>query len=781
MKIKNRINYNFIGLFIAIMSIIGCVLAIFFHIVIRNQEINNLQNEIVAKKQHINTYFSNNMERLQLISSRTQLRKLLSEYEETGNQDIIPDIVKIIQDAKQPIEDIERVCIIDLSGKVIASTNNSFMNKDVSSENFFTDIKQKGSGLFFIKEKEEYKILHGEIAQQNDKPTAIVMIVVKIDLLEDIIQQRSGMGDTGEFLVAFKNEKGERIYPVQRRFESEAVSSEEYKSNTAEPMIEALNGDEKTFINTLDYRNKSILATSAFIDNAKLGLVAKKDRVEVFKYYNYGILALIFMFSLSLLVYVLISNSVAKKITKPILLLKENAQKFIKGDLDVDFTISSKDEIGDLSSSFNQAVVVIKNSQSVIDQKVKEQTQEIIKNQDDLENQRKAILNILEDVEDEKNLTEQEKDKIETILQSIGDAVFVVDADLRILLVNPVTIDISGFSAAELMGKKYSDVLKFVYEKENPNEKEEKVNDKFIKNAITTGQVQEMSNHTILITKNGKRIPVADSAAPLKDNQGNIIGCVVVFRDVSREYAIDKAKTEFVSLASHQLRTPLSAINWYAEMLINGDVGKLTKDQENYLQEIYKGNQRMVNLVNALLDVSRIELGTFAVEPEEIDLAEKAAEIVDEMKHQAQEKKIELREEYDSSLPKIMADVKLYQIVIQNLVSNAVKYTPENGKVSLTISKKDPNVLIEVKDTGYGIPKSQQGHMFEKLFRADNVREKDTEGTGLGLYIVKAIVEQSGGKIWFDSEENKGTSFYVEIPLKGMQKKEGTKALEDIK
>ena len=118
---------------------------------------------------------------------------------------------------------------------------------------------------------------------------------------------------------------------------------------------------------------------------------------------------------------------------------------------------------------------------------------------------------------------------------------------------------------------------------------------------------------------------------------------------------------------------------------------------------------------------------------------------------------------------------------MQNLISNAVKYTPEKGKVEISLTIKEPDVLIKVGDNGYGIPKAQEAHIFEKLFRADNVREKDTEGTGLGLYLVKAIVDQSGGKVWFTSAENKGTTFFVAIPLSGMKKKEGTKALEDIK
>jgi signal transduction histidine kinase len=196
------------------------------------------------------------------------------------------------------------------------------------------------------------------------------------------------------------------------------------------------------------------------------------------------------------------------------------------------------------------------------------------------------------------------------------------------------------------------------------------------------------------------------------------------------------------------------------------------------VDEIYIGNQRMVELVNSLLNVSRLELGTFAVDPEPTDIIKTAQSVLDELKPSITTKKIKINFESAKDMPIIQADPKLIRIVFQNLLSNAVKYTPEKGAITLKISKNTKNLLVEVADTGYGIPLSEQPRIFEKLFRAENVREKDTEGTGLGLYIVKSIVTHSGGKISFKSIENKGTTFYVEIPLSGMKKKKGDKKIE---
>ncbi len=264
------------------------------------------------------------------------------------------------------------------------------------------------------------------------------------------------------------------------------------------------------------------------------------------------------------------------------------------------------------------------------------------------------------------------------------------------------------------------------------------------------------------------------------DSKGKAIFYVWIERDITRAKEVDQAKTEFVSLASHQLRTPLSAINWYTEMLMAGDAGDVNLEQKNYLEEIYKGSQRMVDLVNALLNVSRLELGTFVIEPIKGSLQKISDEVLEELKNQINSKKLQIIKKYNNSIPALFLDLKLTRIVFQNLLSNSVKYTPEGGSISVVIDINPRNkqeILVMVKDSGYGIPRNQQDKVFSKLFRADNVKKMETEGTGLGLYIIKQIITHVGGSIWFDSVVDKGTTFYVTIPIDGMKKKEGVKEL----
>lgn len=420
-------------------------------------------------------------------------------------------------------------------------------------------------------------------------------------------------------------------------------------------------------------------------------------------------------------------------IVRPVTDFTEVTNVIAEGDLTKRAEIKSKDEIGKLAKSFNT---------------------------------------MADRVQDSFNILRTDKDRIETLMESIGDGVMAIEPDGKIILWNKAAHDISGWPKEEALGKNFHDILKLV------RENDKKDNSGFIDTAMKTKTAQTMANHTALVRKDGKEIPVGDSAAPILDANGVLQGIIVVFRDVTEERIIDKAKEEFVSIASHQLRTPLTAIKGYAGMLLDQDAGPLNEKQNEYLREIKIGNDRMIGLVTALLNVSRIDLGVFAIEPQQVNFEEIAKEIFKELAEEISVKNLHIETDYDKNLPEINADAKLIRIILYNLLANAVKYTPSKGFVSFRIQKQNHHLTITVADSGYGIPKDAQSKIFTKLFRADNARQKDPNGNGLGLYIVKAIVEASDGKIWFESEENKGTTFYISFPLGGMKKREGTRMLQ---
>ena len=258
---------------------------------------------------------------------------------------------------------------------------------------------------------------------------------------------------------------------------------------------------------------------------------------------------------------------------------------------------------------------------------------------------------------------------------------------------------------------------------------------------------------------------------------GLVVGVVATEEDISYLQAIDKAKSELVMLASHQLHTPLTIVDWYAEMLLAGSAGVLEGKQKKYVEEIHAGSRRMVDLVDVLLNVSRIELGTFVIEPLPTNVSELARSTLDEFTPQIEAKKLLVHAELAPDLTDIPADPKLLRMIFENLLGNAVKYTPEGGQIGFRLLLDGEQVRIEVSDTGVGIPRDQQSQIFTKLFRAGNIKQKNSDGTGLGLYIVKSILDHSGGRIWFTSSEGAGTTFFVTFPLAGMLEKRGAVSL----
>jgi PAS domain S-box-containing protein len=466
-----------------------------------------------------------------------------------------------------------------------------------------------------------------------------------------------------------------------------------------------------------------------------------------------------------LLIYLLIT-----KLLGPLEGLKKTAEAIGLGNFNQKKQITSGDELEELEDVLIKTSHQLETAYSEMEEKVKQRTAEIEKKNLQAEKTNQAMLNIMEDIEKERDKVEnlaKDLNKFKLALDNTSEQVIITDKDGTILYANKGTEKVTGYKIKEVIGKKSKELWRIV---SDPKEEEKFWNNLTVNKKSFAGELKnrnKVSNEYISYT----------TITPILNENKEVEFLISLSHDITKEKEVDKAKTEFVSLASHQLRTPLSSINWYAEMLIAGDAGKLNDDQEGFVKEIYKGNQRMVDLVNSLLDVSRLELGTFQINPELINLADPAKSVINELKPGISAKKLKIDFQCEENLPEIKADQKLIRIIFQNLLSNAVKYTPDGGKIGVSLSKEEKYLLLKVSDTGYGIPSNQQDKTFTKLFRADNVKAKDTEGTGLGLYIIKQIVDNSGGQISFESEEDKGTTFFVRLPLTGMKKKEGTKAL----
>jgi len=228
-----------------------------------------------------------------------------------------------------------------------------------------------------------------------------------------------------------------------------------------------------------------------------------------------------------------------------------------------------------------------------------------------------------------------------------------------------------------------------------------------------------------------------------------------------------KMKSDFIKIVSHQMRSPLTNIKWAFEFLSSKDVSLPETKKEEYFDNI-KGNiARMIELVDDLLIVSKIEQKKFPIFREEVSLEKLTKDLISRFKVFVEASRIKLVFHASKNLPKIFIDASLIKLVIENLIDNAVHYTEGGGRIDISIKKEgEKEIIFKIKDDGIGIPKSSQKYIFQKFFRAKNALRKRSQGNGLGLYICKAIIEKFGGRIWFESEENKGTTFYFTLPIK---------------
>jgi len=240
----------------------------------------------------------------------------------------------------------------------------------------------------------------------------------------------------------------------------------------------------------------------------------------------------------------------------------------------------------------------------------------------------------------------------------------------------------------------------------------------------------------------------------------------IITQSFERLAEASRMKSEFINVVSHQLRSPITNIKWIADFLTSEDVEMTSEKKQEYIGHLKENTARMVELVDELLVVARIERGGFPVRKKQGSLSSLIRELIKRSKVFAEASNVSLKFYSQKDLSKANFDPALMRMVIENLLDNAIRYTKGKGKIEIYLKKKGDNLLFSIKDNGVGIPKADQTHIFKKFFRSENVLREQTQGSGLGLYIVKSIINASKGRVWFNSVEGKGTTFYFTLPIK---------------
>jgi signal transduction histidine kinase len=354
----------------------------------------------------------------------------------------------------------------------------------------------------------------------------------------------------------------------------------------------------------------------------------------------------------------------------------------------------------------------------------------------------------------------EEKNKVSSIIANFADPIIFLSQEERIDLLNPAAREILGMDESSL-GEKISPRNKFSL----ANFK------RFIKPEIEIKPLGDMSEGGFALeeatVKKGKdeKIYKVMTAPVYNGDRTAIFGHIKIFYDLTREKAIDRLKSEFISIAAHQLRTPLTSIKWVIKMAMDGDAGPLNIEQKELLEKGYISNERVIRLVNDLLNVSRIEEGRFGYVFEKNDFQEIINTVIENIEGEVAKKHINLIIKKPEKIPLVKIDKNKMVMVMQNLLDNGVKYSPEGSKLELKMETTENFLKVSVKDSGIGIPAGDKDKLFTKFFRAANVAKAEIEGTGLGLFIVKNIIDRHGGVISVKSEEGKGTEVSFLLPL----------------
>ncbi len=348
------------------------------------------------------------------------------------------------------------------------------------------------------------------------------------------------------------------------------------------------------------------------------------------------------------------------------------------------------------------------------------------------------------------------------LLQSIGDGVVVVDTTGKISFVNASGCALIGKATEDITDKNWSDILHFL------DAKGEKID--FLSNLSPT-EVATGNSGSILtfVHDDGSTFPIGITVTPVI-HQYELSGTIIVFRDVTKEKKLETLKDEFLALATHQLRSPLTTMRWTLEKLLkNPELPEFAREK---LVSVSYHNFHMIDLVNDILDVSRLNDLTFSEQKSPQVPTDLLAACLQQLKPEADEKHITFTVTLDEN-PRLnqahYLDGTLLKHCYHNLISNAIKYSHENSSIAVFLHLDNEMLCLEVKDTGLGISENDQQHLFEKFHRGKNVLEKDIPGTGLGLYVVKSLVEKWGGTISCESQESVGTTMKLCIPTQQVQ------------
>jgi signal transduction histidine kinase len=438
----------------------------------------------------------------------------------------------------------------------------------------------------------------------------------------------------------------------------------------------------------------------------------------------------------------------SRKFLKPIHILTKGTEEIARGNWDYSLIINTGDEFETLAYHFNVMVEHLKGIYESIEQKVKERTEQLAQANQLLEGAKEGIA--------------LEKERLEAVLNSTKEGIIMCDRQGDLVFANKSCNEMFEiFMPAEGSDLKWN-VRELIKRKEvfqSP--------DRYLKD------LEELLAHPEEV-RTGQIVKILPAlqmiewfSAPVRKSEGEVLGRIIAFRDVTKEKEVERMKDEFVSIVSHELRTPMTAINGSLSLVLDGTVGEINEDQQDLLETAKNNTTRLIRLINDILDISKIESGKITMKSEPVDIYSVLRDSMAGIGGFAEKYGVQVTCASEESIPQVMADHDRIIQVVTNLLSNAIKFSPRNGTVHLKAWKDGASLFVSVHDQGIGIPAEYLEKIFEKFQQVDSSAVREKGGTGLGLPICRAIVEEHRGKMWVESDPGRGSTFTFTLPLGG--------------
>jgi PAS domain S-box-containing protein len=865
MKIQTKLIVAFLALSLPLLVITNILFYNNEKKTLSRSILNHLESVASIQQHRIDDIASQYSERLRLVASRTQLRLSLEQFLTSANEQHQLKMNTILRDAQASISDFKHIYVYSPDGVIVASSDPSRIGEKHIHEDFFVRGREGNIANLFYLDADKNLSLHqsGPLFLEN-KFLGVLLIDTKVDNMVTAISDYTGLGQTGETVLAAKDQNGDTVFIMPTRFDRQAALRIIIpRDDQQNPINIAFSGKGALLTNATDYRKVSVLAATRYIEDFDWGIVVKIDKEEAFAPLARMNTLLSSILTGAVCLIIFLSLYFAKIFTWPIVRLTEVAHNIAVDNFEKQAEESQKDEIGLLAAAFNKMTGKLINTRKILEKNInslqaanqelragEERYREIYDAHSDAifmhdadtgkildvnqgmlnmygytyeealqldigsissgehpytieEGGKKVqstalhgpqtfewmcrkkdgtlfwtevglkytefsgqryVIAVVRDVNDrkqaEKSLAE-EKEQLAVTLRSIGDGVITTDISGNIVLLNKVAEDLTGWSSKEATGRPLEEVFHII------NEQTRKVCENPITKVISSGQIIGLANHTVLIAKDGRERSITDSGAPILDAKSNIIGVVLVFRDVTEKQRLEQEalkarKLESVGVLTggiaHDFNNILAAILGNINLAL--DYTDPHESTYALLAEAEKASLRAKDLTQQLL--------TFAKGGEPVRKTTSIAEIItDSSSFVLRGSNVRCDTWFAPDLLPVDIDSGQISQVIQNIIINAAHAMPQGGVINIrceNISKHQQNlpslrgdryVVVTIEDHGIGIPSNIIDKIFDPYFST-----KQT-GSGLGLAICHSIITRHGGQITVESEPGKGTAFSI--------------------